>query len=98
MSEKIIAVNSKFIRFTMKGDLVPLWQEDRTMKQKRTGKFFMMKKTCLCIVGLLLMGMLCVPVAATTVRPGYWNFDIVNDVLPHVDMILNGKGDNADAH
>jgi len=57
----------------------------------------MMKKTCLCIFGLLLMGMLCVPVAATTQRPGYWNFDIVNDVLPSADMLLDNKDDNADA-
>ena len=76
---------------------MPRGQEDRAMKQNTTGEFFMMKKTCLCIVWLLLMGMLCVPVAATTVRPGYWNFDIVNDVLPHGDMILNGKGENGDA-
>jgi hypothetical protein len=62
-----------------------------------SGDFFLMKKTCLCIVGLFLMGMLCMPVAATTQRPGYWNFDIINDITPSADMILDGKGDNADA-
>ena len=98
VTTKKISVNSIYIRFALKGDLMPLWQEDRAMKQNTTGKFFIMKKTCLCIVGLLFLGMLCVPVAATTVRPGYWNFDIVNDILPCEDMILNGKGDNADAY
>ena len=76
---------------------MPRWQEDRTMKQTTTGKFFMMKKTCLCIVWLLLMGMLCVPVAATTQRPGYWNFDIVNEVMALSAVKLNGHGDDADA-
>lgn len=98
VTTKKIAVNSIFIRFTMKGDLMPRWQEDRAMKQNTTGKFFIMKKTCLCIAGLLLLGMLCVPVAATTQRPGYWNFDIINDIMPPgADILLDNKEDNADA-
>jgi len=58
----------------------------------------MMKKTCLCILGLLLMGMLCVPVAATAQRPGYWNFDIVNGVTALSEVKLNGDGNDGDAY
>lgn len=94
VTTKKIAVILKFILVTMKGDPVLLWQEDRAMKQNTMKKFFMMKKTCLCIVGLILLGMLCVPVAAATQRPGYWNFDIVNYVKPaKADVELNGDDD-----
>ena len=56
----------------------------------------MMKKTCLCIVGLLFLGMLCVPVMAIPhpPEPGYWNFDIINDAKALSVVKLNGDVDD----
>jgi hypothetical protein len=54
----------------------------------------MLKKPCLCILGLLLMGMLCVPVAAETGDQGYWSFYIINDINAISDLKLNGHEDN----
>ncbi|MDD1695578.1 MAG: hypothetical protein LUQ54_01640, partial [Methanoregula sp.] len=54
------------------------------------GEFFMMKKACLCIIGLLFLGALCVPVAAETGDGGYWSFSIVDLILAYSDVKING--------
>lgn len=54
----------------------------------------MMKKTCLGILGLLLLGMLSVPVAAEAEHPGCWNFTIINRVIAVTEVKLNGDGDH----
>ena len=54
----------------------------------------MMKKTCLCILGLLLLGMLSVPAAAETEHPGHWNFTIINRVIAITEVKLNGDGEH----
>jgi hypothetical protein len=61
--------------------------------QYTTGEIFMMKKTCLCILGLLLLGMLCVPVAAGTGDQDYWSFYVVNDISAATAVKLNGDGE-----
>lgn len=89
-----IAVNSKVILFPAKKSLVSLWQEDSAGKPQTTGDFVMMKKTCLCILGLLLLGMLSVPVAAETKDQGSWNFTIIDRVIAVTHVNINGVGDN----
>jgi hypothetical protein len=54
----------------------------------------MMKKTCLCIIGLLFLGVLCVPVAAETEHPGCWNFTIIDRVIAVTEVKINGDGDH----
>ncbi len=49
-----------------------------------------MKKMCLCIIGLLFVGTLCVPVAADTGDQDYWSFYMVDRILAHYDVKLNG--------
>jgi hypothetical protein len=61
---------------------------------KYSGEFFMMKKTCLCILWLLFLLMLCVPVMAEANDQGHWNFTIINRVIAITDMKINGVGDN----
>ncbi|WML66845.1 MAG: hypothetical protein METHP_00304 [Methanoregula sp. SKADARSKE-2] len=50
----------------------------------------MMKKACLCIIGLLFLGALCVPVVAETGDGGYWSFSIVDLILAYSDVKING--------
>ncbi len=54
-----------------------------------------MKKTCLCIIGLLFVGTLCVPVAADTGDQDYWSFNVVNMVIGHSNVKFNGQGSSS---
>ena len=54
----------------------------------------MTRITNLCILGLVLLGMLCVPVTAETKEQGYWNFTIADRVVAITDVKINGVGDN----
>ena len=53
----------------------------------------MMKKTCLCILWLVLLGMLCVPVTAETNDQGHWNFTIIDRVIAITHVEINGLED-----
>jgi hypothetical protein len=54
----------------------------------------LMKIPCLCILGLLLLWMLCVPVAAETNDRGYWNFTIIDRVIAITHVDVNGVRDD----
>lgn len=54
----------------------------------------MTRITNLFIIGLLLLGMLCVPVAAETEDTGTWNFTVIDRVIAITDVKINGVGDN----
>ena len=55
----------------------------------------MTRKIILGVLGLLLLGMLCGPVAAEPkdLDPDYWHFTIMTDVGAIIDVKLNGYGD-----
>jgi hypothetical protein len=53
----------------------------------------MTRITNLCILGLLLMGMLCVPVTAETKDQGHWNFTIIDRVIAITHVKINGVED-----
>jgi len=58
----------------------------------------MIKNTSLCVLGLLFLGMLCMPVAAagTGDHQGYWSFCILKTILGPSDVKLNGIGSSED--
>jgi hypothetical protein len=58
----------------------------------------MIKNTSLCVLGLLLLGMLCVPVAAAVTgdHQGYWSFCILDGIMGPNDVKLNGIGESED--
>jgi hypothetical protein len=58
----------------------------------------MMKIISLCIPGLLLLGMLCVPVAAETTAQDYWSFYVIDRIIADSNVNLNGQSGPANAH
>ena len=54
----------------------------------------MTKITNRCVLGLLLLGMLCVPVMAETQDQGHWNFTIIDRVIAITHVEINGVEDN----
>jgi hypothetical protein len=54
----------------------------------------MTRITNLCVLGLLILGMLCVPVTAETKGQGHWNFTIIDRVIAITDVKINGVGDD----
>jgi hypothetical protein len=59
-------------------------------KPQIMGEFFMMKKACLWIIGLVFLVTLCVPVAAVTGDQGCWSFNIVDKILGNSEVKING--------
>ena len=52
----------------------------------------MTRITNLCVLGLLLLGMLCVPVTAETKDQGHWSFYVVDAIAAASDVDIDGHG------
>jgi hypothetical protein len=55
---------------------------------------YLTRITSLCVLGLVLLWLLCVPVAAETKDQGYWNFTVIDRVIAITEVKINGVGEN----
>ena len=70
-------------------------RQDRTKRQTTDTRsiMHMTRTTNLYVLGLLLLGMLCVPVAAEMEDQGSWNFTVIDRVIAITEVKINGAGD-----